>query len=75
VLGVFKKNDGLGILFVMFCIIILFLFGLWNTSGDSDKQNKKKQEYKFEKVFSDVSGNMIKKAEFDLSDIARVNIE
>jgi hypothetical protein len=56
VLGVLKKNDGLGILFVMFCIIILFLFGLWNTSGDSDKQNKKKQEYKFETYYDQDTG-------------------
>lgn len=37
--------------------------------------SKEEAMFKFEKVFSDVSGNMIKKAEFDLSDIARVNID
>jgi hypothetical protein len=32
------------------------LFGLWNTSGDSDKQNKKKQEYKFETYYDQDTG-------------------
>ena len=38
----------------MFCIIILYLFGLWNTSGDSDKQ--KKQEYEFETYYDRDTG-------------------
>jgi hypothetical protein len=37
--------------------------------------SKEEAMFKFEKVFENVSGNMIKKAEFDYSDIARVNID
>ena len=37
--------------------------------------SKEEAMFKFEKVFENVSGDMIKKAEFDYSDIARVNIE
>ena len=53
----------------------IYIYKNGNTVALTKAHSKEEAMYKFEKVFEDVPGNMIKKAEFDYSDIARVNIE
>lgn len=53
----------------------IYIYKNGNTVALTKAHSKEEAMFKFEKVFENVSGDMIKKAEFDLSDIARVNIE
>jgi hypothetical protein len=53
----------------------IYIYKNGSTVALTKAHSKEEAMFKFEKVFADVSGDMIKKAEFDYSDIARVNIE
>lgn len=53
----------------------IYIYKNGNTVALTKAHSKEEAMFKFEKVFDNVSGNMIKKAEFDYSDIARVSIE
>ena len=53
----------------------IYIYKNGNTVALTKAHSKEEAMFKFEKVFENVSGDMIKKAEFDISDIARANIE
>lgn len=53
----------------------IYIYKNGSTVALTKAHSKEEAMYKFEKVFENVSGDMIKKAEFDYSDIARVNID
>ena len=53
----------------------IYIYKNGNTVALTKAHSKEEAMFKFEKVFAYVSGDMIKKAEFDYSDIARINID